>query len=121
MKDGKFILRVLYHNKKWSKQKPSFRETADEGCWGRSSGGRNCSGTELGRMHHPTLPGRISWCVSYTSTELLWLMYTETGKQQAGRNTACSCLVSGARPPRPCKTEPGLPIPMKLSQASPSL
>lgn len=98
---------TLYQNKKWSKQKPSFTETADDGCCGRSSGGRKCPRTDLGRMHHPTLPGRISWCVSYTSTELSCLIYTETGKQEVGRNTASSCLVLGARPPHPRKSEGG--------------
>ena len=63
--------------------------------------------SELGRMHHPTLPGRISWCLSYTSTELSCLIYTETGKREVGRNTASSCLVSGSRPPHPRKSEGG--------------
>ena len=88
---------TLYQNKKWSKQK-----TADDGCCGRSSGGRKCPRTDLGRMHHPTLPGHISWCVSYTSTELSCLIYTETGKQEVGRNTASRvALLRGQSPASP--------------------
>ena len=61
MKDGKFILRVLYHNKKWSKQKPSFRETADEGCWGGLQEGETVP--ELSWADAPSYPPGVHFMV----------------------------------------------------------